>query len=88
MSVTSPPITKLGRRPASARINISIDEVVVLPCVPATPSDRAWAQIDASIPARLSTGSPNRRASSSSFRSAGTAVDAVTASQPCTWDRW
>jgi hypothetical protein len=56
MSVTSPPITKLGRRPASARISMSIDVVVVLPWVPATASDLACAQIDASMPARRSTG--------------------------------
>ena len=56
-----------GASPASARISISIDVVVVLPCVPATPSERAWAQIDASIPARRSTGCPSARASSSSM---------------------
>ena len=57
-SVTSPPTTKLGRIAASARISMSIDVVVVLPCVPATASERAWAQIDASIPARVSTVTP------------------------------
>ena len=62
MSVTSPPITKLGRRPASARISISIEVVVVLPCVPATPSDRACAQIDASMPARREHGDADRAA--------------------------
>ena len=61
-SVTSPPTMKLGASPASARISISIDVVVVLPCVPATPIDRAWAQIDASIPARRSVGMPRSRA--------------------------
>ena len=50
MSVTSPPMMKLGRSRASASISISIDVVVVLPCVPATPSDRAWAQIDGQHP--------------------------------------
>ena len=49
-SATSPPMTKLGRQPASASINISIDVVVVLPCVPATATERACAQIAASIP--------------------------------------
>jgi hypothetical protein len=74
-SFTSPPITKLGRHPASARISISIDAVVVLPCAPATPNELAWAQIEASIPARRSTGMPSLRASSSSFRLDGTAVE-------------
>ena len=57
-SVTSPPTMKLGASPASARISISIDVVVVLPWVPATATARAWAQIAASIPARRSVGMP------------------------------
>jgi hypothetical protein len=84
MSVTSPPITKLGRRPASAITNISIEVVVVLPCVPATASVLAMAQIEASIPARLKVAMPSRRASSSSLRSGAIADEAVTASQPST----
>jgi len=71
--VTSPPITKLGRSPASARISISIDVVVVLPWAPATPRLLAIAQIEANMPARRSTGTPIRRASSSSLRSPGIA---------------
>ena len=67
---------------------MSIDVVVVLPWVPATATDFACAQIDASMPARRSTGMPSRRASSNSFRSNEIAVDAVTASQPTTCDRW
>ena len=59
-SLTSPPTMKLGASPASARISMSIDVVVVLPCVPATPSDRARAQIAASMPARRRTGMPSR----------------------------
>ena len=57
-SLTSPPTTKLGRRSASTNIIASIEVVVVLPCVPATATDRAHAQIDASMPARRSTGMP------------------------------
>ena len=41
MSLTSPPMTKPGRSPASARISMSIEVVVVLPWVPATASDFA-----------------------------------------------
>ena len=44
-SVTSPPTMKLGASPASARISMSIDVVVVLPCVPAT-ADRAGLGAD------------------------------------------
>ena len=67
-------------------ISISIEVVVVLPCVPATASERAWAQIDASMPARVSTVTPICRASSSSMLRRGMALDAVTASMPCTSD--
>jgi hypothetical protein len=63
---------------------MSIDVVVVFPCVPATAIDSARAQIDASIPARDTTTAPIVRASSSSMLAAGTAVEAVTASTPWT----
>ncbi len=63
---------------------MSIDVVVVLPCVPATPSDRARAQIAASMPARRRTGTPSRCASRHSTFDAGIAVETVTASQPAT----
>ena len=66
-SATSPPTMKLGARPASARISMSIDVVVVLPCVPATATDRARAQIAASISARRSVGMPCSRAARSSM---------------------
>jgi hypothetical protein len=62
-------------------------DVVVLPWVPATASDRASAQMPASMPARLRTSDPCRRASSSSTLLDGTALDAVTASTPCTFVR-
>ena len=62
----------------------SIEVVVVLPWVPATATVRAQAQIDASMPARRSTGMPARAAASSSRFRAGMAVDAVTASTPST----
>jgi hypothetical protein len=58
--------------------------VVVLPCVPATATERVRAQIDASIPARRSVGIPSSTAWRSSMLLAGTAVDDVTASQPST----
>ena len=63
---------------------MSIDVVVVLPWVPATATARAWAQIDASIPARRSVGMPSWRAARTSMLVSGIAVDDVTASQPST----
>ena len=81
-SETSPPTTKLGASPASARVSISIDVVVVLPCVPATATDRARAQIEASMPARRSVGIPSSTPWRSSMLLAGTAVDDVTRRSP------
>ena len=43
ISLTSPPMRKLGRSPASTRIRASIDVVVVLPWVPATATQRRQA---------------------------------------------
>ena len=63
---------------------MSIDVVVVLPWVPATPIERAWAQIAASIPARRSVGMPRSRAARSSMFVSGIAVEDVTASHPST----
>ena len=87
-SATSPPMTNPGASPASARISISIELVVVLPWVPATPIDRAWAQIDASMPARRSTGPPDacgpRRPRCCV---GGIAVENVTVSTPWTTSR-
>ena len=83
-SATSPPTRKLGASPPSARASISIDVVVVLPWVPATATERARPQIDASMPARRSVGMPSSMARRSSMLFAGTAVDDVTASQPST----
>ena len=74
-SVTSPPTTKLGRSPPSARTSISIDVVVVLPWVPATATERARAQIDASMPARRRVGIPSSWARRTSMLVSGIAVD-------------
>ena len=43
ISLTSPPMRKLGRSPASIRISASIDVVVVLPWVPDTATQRRQA---------------------------------------------
>ena len=51
-SCSSLPMTKDGCRPAARRMSVTIDDVVVLPWVPATATDRDCAQIDASMPDR------------------------------------
>ena len=89
ISLTSPPIRKDGCRPASTRISASMEAVVVLPWVPATAMHRRRAAIPASASARLRTGTPSRRASTSSGLSAVTAVEWVTSAAPATWSaRW
>ena len=63
---------------------MSIDVVVVLPCVPATAIARARAQTAASISARRNVGMPCSRAERNSMFVTGIAVEAVTASHPAT----
>ena len=53
ISLTSPPMRKLGRSPASTRMSASIDVVVVLPWVPDTATHRRHAAMAASASARL-----------------------------------
>jgi len=48
MSLRSPPMMKLGLSPAATRMRASIDDVVVLPCVPATAMVRRRAAMLAS----------------------------------------
>ena len=62
-----------------------MDEVVVLPCVPATATVRRVEQMAASVWARRSTGIPRRRASATSGLVSRTALDTVTASTSSTW---
>ena len=71
---------KLGRSCAARITVISIDEVVVFPCVPATPTESFCLQIAANISALVRTGNSILRASINSIFLAGIAVDAVTAS--------
>ena len=77
---TSPPMMKLGCSCASRITDINIDEVVVLPCVPATPTESFWRQIAANIWALVRTAIPILSASTNSMLVTGIAVDAVTAS--------
>ena len=73
ISLTSAPMTKDGRRPASTRISDNMEAVVVFPCVPATARQRRVAQMAASISERAMTCTPCSRASSTSGFSGGTA---------------
>ena len=61
ISLTSAPIRNEGCRPASTSTSASIDEVVVLPWVPATAMARRVAAMADSTVARRSTGMPRRR---------------------------
>ncbi len=66
---------KLGRKPASTSTRASIDDVVVLPWVPAIAIVLRSATIASSIAARESTGIPRRRARRSSTLFSDTAVE-------------
>ncbi len=85
ISLTSAPMTKEGRRPASTRISDSIEAVVVLPWVPDTARQRRVAQIAASISERGTTRMSRARASASSAFSGCTAGEEVTASTSATF---
>jgi hypothetical protein len=80
ISLTSPPIRKLGRSPASTRMRASIDVVVVFPWVPDTATHRRHAATAAVASARWSTLTPNRRASTTSGFVGEMAVEMVTSS--------
>ncbi len=75
---TSPPMMKEGSPYAEAAITASMDDVVVLPCVPATATVRRRAQIADRISARASTRAPLRPTSTTSGLSSGIAVDRAT----------
>ena len=70
-----------------------IDDVVVLPCVPATPMARRVATIDARASARLNTGTPRSIAVRTSTLVNGTAELMITASRSAPrfsarWGTW
>ena len=78
-----------GCRPASTSTRASIDEVVVLPWVPATATVRRVAVMAASMSARLYRAMPRSAAACSSGLVAGMAVEKVTASTaPTLSARW
>ena len=65
-AVSTPPITKVGSSPASARMEAIRLVVVVLPWVPATAMPKRKRISSASISARRMTGMPNSRARNTS----------------------
>ena len=70
-----------GDSPASTRMSTSIDEVVVLPWVPATATVSRRAAIPASTCARRTTGTPRSVAATTSGLVAGTAVEMATSAR-------
>src|SRR5580700_9843349 len=75
VSVRIPPMTYPGSAPQSRSTVVSMDVVVVLPCVPATAITRRPAMTEASAAARCMTRRPRRVASASSGLSARIALD-------------
>ena len=71
---------KLGCQPAARRISASIDDVVVLPWLPATAIVVRVATMARSASARRSTGMPRSRAATTSGLLSGIAVEMTTAS--------
>ena len=87
-----PPITKVGSTPASVRMSVTSEVVVVLPCVPAMAMPLRRRISSASITARGTTGMRRARAAITSGLSPFTAVDVTTASAPsmcaASWPTW
>ena len=77
ISFKSPPIRKEGSVAAADKSTDKIEDVVVLPCVPATTIDFFLTVIAAIICARVSTGTPASKAAATSGFPSGMAVDLV-----------
>ena len=82
VSARTPPITYDGSAPSSRSTVVSMEVVVVLPCVPATATVRLPSMTEASAAARCSTRSPCCRAAASSGLSGRIAVDTTRVSAP------
>ncbi len=80
ISFSSPPTMNDGRRPASISTRASIEDVVVLPWVPATATVRRTEAMAVRISARRSTRRPRSRAATTSGLVGGMAVEMATAS--------
>ena len=83
-SLSSLPIANDGSTPQCCRATVSIDVVVVLPCVPATATPRLPAMTAASASARLSSRIPLSRAAARSTLASGMAVETMRVSMPAT----
>ncbi len=79
-SLRSPPIRKLGCQPAARRMRASIEDVVVLPWLPATATVVRVATMARRASARRNTGIPRSRAATTSGLLSGMAVEITTAS--------
>ena len=79
-----PPTTTVGSRPPLSSTRATIEVVVVLPWLPATATPYLSRISSASISARGMTGTPSRRASSTSGFRLRTAVEVTTTWAPCT----
>ena len=77
ISFKSPPMRNEGLVSAADNSTDRIEEVVVLPCVPATTIEFFLAVIAAIICARVSTGVPVAKAAATSGFPSGIAVDLV-----------
>src|SRR5580700_8164987 len=80
VSVSTPPMTYPGSASHSRSTVVSMDVVVVFPCVPATAITRRPAMTEARAAARCSTRMPRRVASASSGLSARIALDTTSVS--------
>ena len=78
---SSPPVMTEGSSPAPRRISKIMATVVDLPLVPVTATVRYRATKCASSSERCSTGTPSRRAATTSGTSSSTAVDTTRAAQ-------
>ena len=88
-SVTTPPITNVGSKPATSKMLANMLAVVVLPWLPATATPRRERISSASIAPRGSTGMPSCRARAHSTLSGPTALVATTRSASATASaRW
>ena len=77
-----PPMRNVGSSPSASKVLASMDDVVVLPCVPATASVSSPSPRRASILARCQMRSPRSCAAISSGLFGRMAVDTTTVGSP------
>src|SRR5215510_7167627 len=85
----SAPTAYDGSAPTAVNATASIDEVVLLPCVPVTASTIRPIMTDTTAADRGHNRSPCSRAATTSGLDSSIAVDTTTVSAPLTWSaRW